>query len=237
MPAKLNRVDNCYVISSPHLSESLSCDSFDNFQAAQSGQLKSAGQGRAPVAVIQLNNDTAVLKHYYRGGMIARVSKDRFLNTGVNSSRAVAEYRLLEWMTQQQLPVPQPLGARVLCHGAFYTCDLITRLIPDTMTLASKLADIALPDAIWSAVGGTIKTIHQHKVWHSDLNANNILIDNHGQVTIIDFDRCCRKQNTGWEQGNLKRLKRSLDKLTRHGSVKHFNSAAWQSLLNGYQRQ
>ena len=190
--------------------------------------------GRAPVASVMIGDEQGILRHYHRGGMMNKFSKDKFFWTGIIRTRAVKEYRLLEWMTKQHLPVPYPLGARVIKHGLFYTCDLITREIRQTQTLAARLHSHDIDLIHWRNIGVAIKTLHAHQVFHADLNANNILIDSSEHITIIDFDKCELRDGTSWQPKNISRLERSLDKLTKLGVINHFHPAGWQALLDGY---
>ena len=114
MHAPVKTTDQGFVISSPLLECELSGESFNLHQYAETNNIRSNNNGRAAVAFIHLGSERGVLRHYYRGGMAAKLSDDRFIWSGINSTRAIQEYRLLEWMTKLKLPVPVPLGARVV---------------------------------------------------------------------------------------------------------------------------
>lgn len=238
MLAPVTLINNCYLISSPLVSNQLKLASFnkppDNCTSVDKARTNTT-PGRGQVLRVTLGDKQGILRHYYRGGLMANISDDKFFWTGINRSRAVMEYRLLEWMKEKDLPVPLPLGARVIRLGLYYTCDIITREIPDAFTLAEKLQHHEISERQWQAVGSAIKRLHGHQVFHADLNANNLLLDNKGAVTLIDFDKCRRRSGTSWTQKNLNRLRRSLDKLTRLGMVKHFTVDNWRALLEGYQ--
>lgn len=239
MPAAIQQKNNCYWISSARLETPLTCESFDSAKLIQAGAVSAIATGRASVWFIRLghepNSSHAVLRHYYRGGQIAKISADRFIWNGIKSSRAVAEYHLLEWMFERGLPTPEPLGARVIRDGVFYTCDIITREIANTQTLTSLLSGTELIAQHWQNIGKTIKLFHNQNVYHADLNANNILLDSNNNVSLIDFDRCKARPGDAWKNKNILRLKRSLDKLYQANKVAHFNNANWQSLLDGYE--
>jgi 3-deoxy-D-manno-octulosonic acid kinase len=82
-------------------------------------------------------------------------------------------------------------------------------------------------------VGATIADFHNQGINHADLNANNILIDSE-KVFLIDFDHSKQcKPRRMWQNNNMKRLKRSIDKLTEE---KHMQSTAnkWQLLIQAY---
>lgn len=242
MLAPITLSDNCYLISSTLVSDKLNLQSFntrptcqpDNRVGRTLNNLTSAGRGQ--VSRVTIGSEQGVLRHYYRGGLMANLSDDKFLWTGINRTRAVSEYRLLEWMTTKDLPVPFPLGARVIRNGLYYTCDLITREVPDTRTLAQKLQLDEIDLSHWRAVGKAIRQLHMHNVFHADLNANNILLNDVDTVTIIDFDKCRQRKGYSWKQMNINRLKRSLDKLTAGKIVKYFNAHSWQALLEAYKR-
>ena len=94
----------------------------------------------------------------------------------------------------------------------------MTARIPSAQTFADLLAvrkDASeLAASLWSRIGKCIRQFHDAGVWHADLNARNIMLDDNLQVFLIDFDRA--RFTPGKEvngQGNLKRLKRSLVKL------------------------
>ena len=229
------RANDCYLITSAVVQAALKCVHFDPEYLAKQTTTRHQSNGRATTWFFNITeSDQAVLRHYHRGGMAAKIADDQFLWTGINRTRAITEYRLCEWMFAQGLPVPEPLGARVKKHGIYYTCDLITRLYPNSQTMAQMLSTTTLNKNICSAAGNSIRRLHQHNIWHSDLNAHNILIDNHGQIKLIDFDRCRRRTGEHWKQKNLKRLKRSLDKLQQLNQIQHFNESMWQQILIGY---
>ena len=84
-------------------------------------------------------------------------------------------------------------------------------------------------------MGACICRLHQAGVWHADLNAHNILVDQAGLVWIIDFDRGEWRTDYGhWRQSNMDRLQRSLRKFDTDPAVLH---KAWSALLDGYAAQ
>jgi 3-deoxy-D-manno-octulosonic acid kinase len=172
-----------------------------------------------------------VLRHYRRGGLPAKLLTDLYLWTGLEYTRPWREWRLLAEMHALGLPVPRPVASRVARNGIGYRGDLITRRVPTTRSLAELLAPDTCASIPWQAVGACVRRFHEAGVWHADLNAHNILVDGTGGVWLIDFDRGERRSgDVGWKQGNLRRLRRSLDKLNRLG----MSSTAWSELLAGY---
>jgi len=149
----------------------------------------------------------AVLRHYRRGGLAARVSRDRYLWTGEPSTRSFAEFRILQLLHRQGLRVPAPLAGAYWRAGPFYRAAILIERIPEVSTLAEALE---APQAVAQA----IFAMHEAGVWHADLNAYNILLDKAGRAWLIDFDRA-RHGPVGRQarQSNLQRLRRSLDKV------------------------
>lgn len=235
MTTHYSRQGNCYLLSAESLSQLLTVSDFQPDALGLAGRIESQAEGRGSAWFIRLGDERAVLRHYYRGGLVAKLSKDSFFWTGAERSRAFAEFRLLEWMVLQGLPVPVPLGAKVQRSGLLYRCDLITRTLPHTQTLADRIAVDVLPAEVWAELGRVVRSMHALGVWHADLNAKNILIDDAGAVSLIDFDRCRRREGDAWQQDNLLRLRRSLDKLLGLEQIRHFKEGDWQSLLDGYQ--
>ena len=187
--------------------------------------------GRGSALFLETDFGPAVLRHYLRGGWPARFSRDRYLYTGIEQSRPMAEFNMLASLYDLGLAAPQPLAAQCVRQGLFYSGDLITRRIPDVMPLA-ELPDTRRggPEA-WHAAGACIRSFHDHGVMHADLNARNILITGDNRVFLIDFDQAqIRHGATKLFQANLGRLKRSLHKFLSEEQLDY----GWQQLLHGY---
>ena len=178
-----------------------------------------------------------VLRHYYRGGLISKLSKRSFIFTGLHKARAYQELLMLSQMRELELPVPRPIAAQVIKNKP-WSCqnDILIELIDGAQDLFHFLTKQELTDTLWQQVGKTIKQFHQHGVFHSDLNIHNILMDQNEKIWLIDFDRCHFKSpDSSWQQANLDRLLRSLNKEKTLNPDFHFNQANWQQLLAGYQ--
>lgn len=200
------------------------------------GALQAQGGGRGGVAVIETPAGACVLRHYHRGGLVARVSRDRYLWTGAARTRSFREFRLLAHMLALGLPVPQPVAAACRRRGLCYSADLITVRIADAVTLAQCLAEGRLDADLARETGALVARFHRAGIWHADLNAHNVLVA-HGNLYLIDFDRGARRASAeGWQLANLARLRRSLVKLGAARSVQDFDRAIWAPLLYGYER-
>jgi 3-deoxy-D-manno-octulosonic acid kinase len=136
------------------------------------GSLQEVAGGRASIAVINAAEQRWVLRHFRRGGLIASLSRDRYIFLGEDRTRSFAEWRLLAELRRRGLPVPAPVAARYVAGVLTYTADLITEHLPDCRTLADAITGAQLPAEQWSAIGKTIAAFHREGVHHADLNAH-----------------------------------------------------------------
>ena len=198
-----------------------------------------SGIGRAKVVYFSFGNKSLVLKHYFRGGAVASLIKDRYLGFNIESTRAFKEWRLLKKMHHLGLPVPQAVAAHVEKTLILYRADLITEEIKDSKTLADVLSENSIDAKQWKKIGACIKLFHQHDVYHADLNARNILLvgtlPEAGDIYLIDFDNSYFRINSEtWKMANLARLKRSLLKFRKQQDDFNFDENNWSALLDGY---
>lgn len=198
------------------------------------GALEQATGGRGTIAFVREGERRWVLRHYRRGGLVARFLDDAYLWTGAERTRAFAEWRLLRRLRDFGLPVPRPVAARYARSGLLYRADLLTEELPTRTTLAMALSTSALDGATWRAVGRCIAGLHARGVHHADLNAHNLLLGIDGAVYVLDFDRGRVRTRGGWEGAVLERLRRSLHKVTTGLPAGRFDAAAWQWLMQGY---
>jgi 3-deoxy-D-manno-octulosonic acid kinase len=207
---------------------------FDPKYWAARGELAAVSAGRGSAWFVGSAANAWVLRHYRRGGLIARISEDRYVWSGEERVRAFAEWRLLEALAQRGLPVPKPIAAWYVRQGLTYRCDLITRRIAHAEALSAVLASSALAPGSWRAIGEVVARLHASGVDHADLNAHNILLDDQDGVSVIDFDRGRLRTPGTWSAGNLRRLHRSLAKISLTLPPGRFGRADWDFFLDGY---
>ncbi|MEZ5464590.1 MAG: 3-deoxy-D-manno-octulosonic acid kinase [Lysobacteraceae bacterium] len=182
------------------------------------------GEGRdGPIKV--------VLRHYRRGGLMAKLMGDRYFWHGAEESRPFHEFRLMQSLCRRGLPVPRPLAARFRRSGLFYRGDILIERVPGARTLAQCLPEAVSNPALWKRLGETLGRFQRAGAFHADLNAHNILFDRDGNAWVIDFDRGqILRPAAGWQDANLARLLRSLTKLGA-AEIAGFD-VTWQSLLD-----
>jgi 3-deoxy-D-manno-octulosonic acid kinase len=204
-----------------------------NYWSAR-GELNPVSGGRGSAWFVGPAIQPLVLRHYRRGGFIARLSQDRYWWSGEDRVRAFAEWRLLDYLVQRGLRVPKPVAAFYRRAGMIYQCDLITQRIDDAQSLSAALAQGPMPESTWRAIGAAIARLHSHGVDHADLNAHNILLDGNQSISVIDFDRGRLRAPGRWTSRNLRRLERSLAKISMSLPPDRFMPADWKQLLAGY---
>ncbi len=213
----------------------------DWFEAAHwlaQGRAQNASGGRGGAIYLDAPFGRCVLRHYRRGGMVARVMGDRYLWTGAERTRGFAEFALLAELHGRGLRVPAPVAARYRRHGAHYRADLITRRIEGASNLAELVARDRCDADVAARVGETVAEFHTAGVFHADLNAHNVLLAD-DTVWLVDFDRGqIRAPTRDWQLANLARLRRSLLKLgaARDGEPA-FDRTCWNPLMAAYERR
>ena len=239
---KLN-TDNALAWFDPHFYPNFELAYFQSDYWQQQGLVTGQSKGRNTVWFIrQPNGQEAVLRHYYRGGLVGKLNKDKFWPEPAGQSRAMAEFSLLWQMRLWGLPVPRPCAALYQKHAFSYSADILIERISGTTDLAHLLQQRPLTDAEWQQLGAVIARFHQHQVYHSDLNCHNILLDSQGQFWLIDFDKCAIRSaadfpDQSWKTQNLQRLLRSLNKEQQQLPVFHWQQDQFAALELGYQQQ
>lgn len=200
------------------------------------GAVRSQAGGRGGVQLIATPAGECVLRHYRRGGLVAKLMGDRYLWRGADATRCFAEFRLLAEIARLGLPGPVPVAARYRRHGLFYSADLVTRRIADARTLAECLAEGRLDAELAREAGALVARFHRAGIWHADLNAHNVLVAP-AALYLIDFDRSrLRAPAEAWRLANLARLHRSLVKLGAAAQGEEaFRATLWTPLIEAYE--
>ena len=213
----------------------LSGEWFEPRYWAGRGELEGSARGRGATHFVRSAGRRFVLRHYRRGGLLARLWGDRYLWRGAQNTRPFEEWQLTYRLHRAGLPVPAPLAARYRQQGFTYSGDLITERLPVVGSLSECLRTGALSLLTWIAIGRCIRRFHDLGVCHADLNAHNVLLSDEA-VYLIDFDRCQLRRPGLWCDGNLVRLRRSLEKVTYALPAERFGEADWHGLLDGYRQ-
>jgi 3-deoxy-D-manno-octulosonic acid kinase len=223
-----------HLIAQPKWQEACQAHWFSAYYWHEIESVQGFATGRNKAYFIEHEQEQWVLRHYYRGGFISRWLRDQYLYLGRARTRSFAEYKALEWMHQQGLPVPKPIAAFCERHGLIYRADILLERLPNCIDLQTWLHKSPLSESQWHQLGATIARFHLAGVYHADLNIKNILW-NGETAFLIDFDRGKINQKPGfWQNRNLSRLQRSFVKVRQEHSI-YWTPESFAALLEGYQ--
>ncbi|TKV63345.1 3-deoxy-D-manno-octulosonic acid kinase [Marinobacter panjinensis] len=196
--------------------------------------------GRGGAWFIDAEASGLVLRHYKRGGLMARLAEKTYLFTGFDQARSLAEFRLLGRLRALGLPVPEAVAAIAWKYRLFwYRAAILVKRIPGAVTFSDS--DRLSDESLWALLGQVIRRFHDSGLDHVDLNCDNILVAE-DQIYLIDFDRCQlvsesdNDADATWKQRNLERLHRSVRKRCPSLSSSQRESL-WQHLLQAYHRK
>lgn len=208
---------------------------FDAEDWRRRGASPLGNSGRGTVFKLDTHGETWTLRHYRRGGVVAKLVLDHYVWLGLERTRAFREFRLLCDLHTEGFPVPRPIAARVTRTGPVYRADIVTQLLVGTRTLSSYLVETGPAREAWVEIGRVLRQLHDRGVDHPDLTAHNLLLDAQGRVFVVDFDNTRIRPRGGWQRAGIKRLQRSLRKVALESGT-DFDARGWAELLRGYGR-
>ena len=208
-------------------------DWFDRQHWIQTGAREHTSTGRTTVLIAARDAETWVLRHYCRGGFVARFVDDHYWWFGLERTRAFLEWQLLEKLTEWNLPAPVPVAACVRRVGFLYQADIITKFLPDTRTLSAYLREDSVGEETWRNIGRMVREFHDRGVCHPDLTAHNILLNSAGKPFLVDFDSARIRPAGQWQRRGISRLQRSLRKVALETGAS-FDPEAWHVLVAAY---
>jgi len=235
LQASIKQSGNSHLLAAKNLINELTEKHFDfDYWLAQGAKIPDTA-GRGQVLFIEDQGQSWVLRHFRRGGLIAKFNRDRYLWRGQARVRSFTEWHLLSHMKALGLPVPMPVAAQYRRSGLFYTANILIQRIDQCRTLTECLQQKCEDKELWMALGACLALFHRHGIYHADLNAHNILIGEQQTVYLIDFDRGEIRDPGPWQQQNLLRLKRSMHKVSEQGESQQIE-AGWQYLEQSYSK-
>ncbi len=219
------RVTYCYRQDS---SPAFDARVFDQEHFKASGHLKGIAEGgRGNTFFVEHDGAALVLRHYRRGGAVRSISDASYIYLGLERTRAYGEFQCLCKLEELNLPAARAYACRIERRGVVYSASLVTYQI-DGATLATRLVDGKVSADDWRRIGQCVARFHHAGICHADLNAHNILIDDNGTVSLIDFDRArifkpvTPASPLPWHQANIERLWRSVCKCSA-SKERHFD--------------
>lgn len=166
-----------------------------------------------------------VVRHYRRGGFVARFVRDRYMDIG--RRRPVRELTASVKARQRGIDTPEVIGFALYPVGVWYRADMVTRLVPGSCDLSHLLFGAegrarAAPEVRLDAMrtaGAALRHAHDNGLVHNDLNVKNILLSGTdaggSRAWLLDLDRAVvvRDAVARFERNAmLRRFSRSLGK-------------------------
>lgn len=230
----VTRLGNDYGITTPERLADFDPGWFDRVAWEANGARRHTSTGRAPVLICEMAGQSWVLRHYSRGGLVARFVEDHYVWRGLEYTRAWRELDILAQMREWKLPVPQPVAALVGRSGLIYRADIITVFIPETQALSALLRNDSVSDSLWRRIGEVLGAFHARGIDHPDITAHNILVDSNERVFLVDFDNALIRRAGNWRMRGFARFQRSLRKVALETGGT-FSPGEWQAVVEGYE--
>ena len=231
MTSQVTKINQSIILYDDRLMNDIDENIFEINFSKMDQQAHSQPKGRGTVYFVKIQDEPCVLRHYNRGGFVSRLVEDQYLWMGERYTRSFKEWHLLNYMVEKRLPVPVPVAARYVRYGICYKADIITREIPDIESLSDKLLGNLMTEKLWKKIGECIAKFHDQGVFHMDLNAGNIQIDQDHQVFLLDFDKGkVSEPSRRLSDSNLMRLKRSIAKVTKANKLA-FPNSGWDMCM------
>ena len=200
------------IVFDPRLLPQVELSLFESAAYGDSAREVQGQGGRGSAWFVRGEFGPAVLRHYRRGGWMAKLSDDAFLWQGEARVRSFNEFELLTTLQRAGLPVPAPIAAMYRRRNGRYRAAILVVRIYAVSNFAALVGQ-SPATAPWSAAGNAIARCHRAHAHHADLNAHNLLVDGAGQVHLIDWDKGRIEPSLGdWCRRSLNRLERSLRK-------------------------
>ena len=112
---------NIFIQYDPNAFKNFSSKLFNIDYITKEGLIKSEISGRGKAYEIEFGGNRFILKHYIRGGFVAKISYDKYFFDTLSSSRAVKEYNFLNNLLSKDLPVPKPVALQVIINKFTYS--------------------------------------------------------------------------------------------------------------------
>ncbi len=185
--------------------------------------------GRNRMRIIEPDLIVRPLTH---GGSLRHITGSRFLSI----KRSLREIEISSYLRSKNIPTPEILAVRYRKNGVFFSIEVITALVPESIDLLVFLEkNPGDSEELLIRAGRLVQNIHRLGVYHTDLHVKNILLDRDMEPWIIDLDNAYRFTTLPslLRAKNLRRFIHSLKKWEKKGRITL--SSGWEeAFMNGY---
>lgn len=180
--------------------------------------------GRGVLHVASLGSTLAAVRHYRRGGWMAPLLRDRYLD---RPPRPFVELSVSDALRSAGVATPKVLAGVATDAGIGYRADLATEWLEGGHDLLALLRPGAYPPEerarALGAAGSVVGRAHAAGLDHPDLNLANVFVRHDGarwSAALLDLDRArLAPDDPARGRRNLARLRRSIEKAARAGRV------------------
>ncbi len=197
--------------------------------SAESGD---GGRGTARRAVLA-DGRVAWRRAYRHGGLLGALLGGTYLGLRTRPER---EIRAVEAARSAGILAPLPLAFGVWRTGPLYRAVLVSVEIPQRRSLRAVLSESSDVEEIRAWLGSLVRDVrrlHAAGVHHPDLNLTNLLAGTAPgeSLAFLDFDRArvfAGPVPARWQWLAVRRLRRSLAKLSPMSAAPEIFKALWQ---------
>jgi len=175
-----------------------------------------AGRGYTGIQNVE-GLGSVFVKQYAHGGLLRHITGGSFLCVG--PSRSLQEYLMLERVREIGINAPHPM--LFVNKGSFlYRTWLFMEEIVNSRNLAEvsrseRAEDVDVLHEAMSKLGEQVLALIAHKIFHVDLHPGNVLVQEGGRVSIVDFDKAREFK------GSSERLRELYLRRWRRAVIKH----------------
>jgi 3-deoxy-D-manno-octulosonic acid kinase len=175
-----------------------------------------AGRGYTGIQTVE-GLGRVFVKQYAHGGLLRHITGGSFLCVG--PSRSLQEFLMLERVRELGINAPKPM--LFVNKGSFlYRTWLFMEEIVASRNLAEvsrseKSEDVDVLHEAMTKLGEQVLALINHKIFHVDLHPGNVLVQDGGRVSIVDFDKAHEFK------GSAERLRELYLRRWRRAVIKH----------------
>jgi len=175
--------------------------------------------------IVKFEDETFVVRQYFRGGIIGLFLKDLYLG----DKRAFKELFISTQVKRCGIPIPEIISCfSIRQRFGLYRCYLISKMVQNSINLSEYIlsSEAQSPSLefdkkkLLGQLANILYLMHQKGIYHADLNIKNILISlNQKSIYIIDWDKSFLKNTLSKKEkvANITRLIRSMEKFRQKG--------------------
>lgn len=160
-----------------------------------------------------------VVKHYLRGGLLRYFLRRTYLRSG--DYRSKHEFLMLSTVREFGISAPRPIAYGVE-GGIFYRTWLVLSELEGVTALADLDGAGERFEAAMEQLVIQVERLIENRVFHIDLHPGNVVIDNSGQLFILDFDKA-RMFNGSLNDLRDRYLRRWRRSVIKHGLPESFS--------------